>query len=111
MIDRMIKAIHSTAAAAGSQPSEVYIHIGGVEIIRRAFQRELAYDVVPNSIAMVLGLRIYESEHIKPGFFLMGGKLYRYTKPTIDEMCQEALQRLSAVLDADVRRHLAEMFR
>lgn len=114
MINQLIKAIRSMQVNQPN-PSTAYnviiIHAGGTEVLRRELQSALNYDVVPPVVETIMGLRIMESDILPYGHFMLNNELHRYTKPSIDEMCQEALRRLDVALNQDVERHKFKIHR
>lgn len=98
----IIKSISEAACQPGGA---IYGHIGFTLALRRELSRMSLY---PNDTCMttaIMGLRVFESEGVPAGHCLIDGQLYRYTKPTIDEMCAEALDHLADVLEGDVAMH------
>lgn len=83
-----------------AMPNEL---VGDTGFVLRLRREILAAD--PSASNFLLGMRIFESPLVPPGHFSINGKLFRYIKPTLDEMCAEARKYLAEALAADVEVH------
>lgn len=58
---------------------------------------------------MLLGMRILVSHHLPPGVFMIDGQTYRWRAPTLDEMVDDAKQRLATFINERAAFHLSAM--
>lgn len=109
MIDPIIKAL--TLGVNG--PTGIIIDdLGFVQLkmlMREALMNGIPDDPTEPGPHMLLGVPITMSKWLRPGTFMIDGVIYRWRTPTLDEMVEDAKQRLEVFIDELVARNLAEM--
>lgn len=110
IITALLKARARYIGLCGEEASKVVKgHLGFTLALRREIMPLLQQPDGALMQSQVLGMGFMEDPSIPDGHFEILGARYRYTKPTLDELCAEAMERIAAGIQSHAALHQVAM--